>query len=67
LFDLALYAPLALFLARGAYGGLRLYAGERRTAQLFQLFALLAIGIACLGLFGLAAFATEQRAKEIDP
>ena len=43
----------------------RLYAGERRTARLFQLFALLAILIASLGLFGLAAFTTEQRAKEI--
>jgi putative ABC transport system permease protein len=43
----------------------RLYAGERRTAHLFQLFALLSILIACLGLFGLAAFTTEQRAKEI--
>lgn len=42
-----------------------LYAGERRTAQLFQLFSALAILIACLGLFGLAAFSTEQRAKEI--
>ena len=28
-------------------------------------FTVLAIGIACLGLFGLAAFTTEQRAKEI--
>jgi putative ABC transport system permease protein len=43
----------------------RLYAGERRTASLFQLFAFLAIAIACLGLFGLAAFTAEQRAKEI--
>jgi putative ABC transport system permease protein len=41
------------------------YAGEQRTAQLFGLFAGLSIVIACLGLFGLAAFATEQRAKEI--
>ena len=43
----------------------KLYAGEQRTAQLFGLFAGLSIVIACLGLFGLAAFATEQRAKEI--
>lgn len=43
----------------------KLYAGERRTTKLFQLFALLSILIACLGLFGLAAFTTEQRAKEI--
>ncbi len=43
----------------------KLYNGERRTAQLFSLFAILSILIACLGLFGLAAFTTEQRAKEI--
>lgn len=43
----------------------RLYSGERRTAQLFQLFAGLSILIACLGLFGLAAFTAEQRAREI--
>jgi putative ABC transport system permease protein len=42
-----------------------LYSGERRTAELFRLFAILSIVIACLGLFGLAAFSTEQRAKEI--
>jgi putative ABC transport system permease protein len=42
-----------------------LYAGEQRTARLFSLFAILSILIACLGLFGLTAFTTEQRAKEI--
>jgi putative ABC transport system permease protein len=42
-----------------------LYSGERKTAELFRLFAILSIVIACLGLFGLAAFTTEQRAKEI--
>jgi putative ABC transport system permease protein len=42
-----------------------LYNAERRQAQMFTLFAALAIGIACLGLFGLAAFTTERRTKEI--
>ena len=56
-------APFAYYFPDEAFA--RLYAGERRTAQLFQLFALLSILIACLGLFGLAAFTTEQRAKEI--
>ncbi len=32
---------------------------------LIGVFALLAVGVACLGLFGLAAFTAEQRTKEI--
>jgi len=43
----------------------RLYAGERRTRTIITLFSSLAIFIACLGLLGLASFATEQRTKEI--
>lgn len=41
------------------------YASERRLARIFALFAALAILIACLGLFGLAAFTAERRTKEI--
>jgi putative ABC transport system permease protein len=43
----------------------RLYRSEQRLGQLFSGFTVLAIFVACLGLFGLAAFATEQRSKEI--
>jgi len=42
-----------------------LYQADQRTGQLFGTFALLAVLIACLGLFGLAAFTAEQRTKEI--
>jgi putative ABC transport system permease protein len=42
-----------------------LYQSEDKQAQLFTVFSLLAILIACLGLYGLAAFTTEQRTKEI--
>ncbi|MCH8960782.1 MAG: ABC transporter permease [Bacteroidetes bacterium] len=42
-----------------------LYQADQRTGSLFGTFALLAIMIACLGLFGLAAFTAEQRTKEI--
>jgi putative ABC transport system permease protein len=42
-----------------------LYAEERKLAQIYSGFSLLAIFIACLGLFGLAAFAAERRTKEI--
>jgi putative ABC transport system permease protein len=43
----------------------RAYLTEQRMGDIFSSFAILAIGIACLGLFGLAAFAAEQRTKEI--
>lgn len=43
----------------------RLYAAEQSQAQLFTIFSLLAIFVACLGLFGLAALTTQQRVKEI--
>ncbi len=42
-----------------------LFRGEQRMSQLFTVFAGLAIFIACLGLFALAAFTAEQRTKEI--
>jgi len=43
----------------------RLYRSEERLGKLFSSFTFLAIFVACLGLFGLAAFTTEQRTKEI--
>ena len=46
--------------------GLRkLYSLDYKTEEIVGLFSALAIFIACLGLFGLAAFTTEQRTKEI--
>ncbi|MBD1423476.1 ABC transporter permease [Sphingobacterium chuzhouense] len=42
-----------------------MYRAERRMSRLSLTFAALATGIACLGLFGLAAFMAEQRRKEI--
>ena len=43
----------------------RIYLAEARTGQILMAFAVLAVIIASLGLFGLAAFAAEQRTKEI--
>ncbi|MEE9362021.1 MAG: ABC transporter permease [Cellulophaga sp.] len=43
----------------------QLYAQERKIAKVGLIFCLLAIFVACLGLFGLAAFTAEQRKKEI--
>jgi putative ABC transport system permease protein len=42
-----------------------LYQGEQRMGSLFNIFAVLAIIISSLGLYGLSAFMAEQRTKEI--
>jgi putative ABC transport system permease protein len=43
----------------------RQYRSEQRIGNIFFAFSLIAIFVACLGLFGLASFTTEQRTKEI--
>jgi putative ABC transport system permease protein len=52
----------ALFLDESIY---ETYKAERRVAILLGVFAGLTIFVACLGLFGLTVFASEQRRKEI--
>ncbi|MDB5124601.1 MAG: macB 8 [Mucilaginibacter sp.] len=42
-----------------------LYNSEQRTGQIFTTFSVIAVIIACLGLFGLAAYMIRQRIKEI--
>ncbi len=42
-----------------------LYKAEERTGQIFTVFAVIAILIASLGLFGLVAYTAERRTKEI--
>ena len=43
----------------------REYKSEIQSEKVFTIFAILAIMIACLGLFGLTTFTAEQRTKEI--
>lgn len=43
----------------------QMYASENRTSELITTFSLLAILLACLGLFGLASFNIVKRTKEI--
>jgi putative ABC transport system permease protein len=43
----------------------RLYKSEEKLERLFIIVTFLAVFVACLGLFGLAAFTAEQRTKEI--
>lgn len=42
-----------------------LYKKEQKTGQILLVFSILAIFIACLGLFGLISFTVEQRTREI--
>ena len=41
------------------------YHAEQTTQKIFEIFSVLAIFIACIGLMGLAAYATQQRIREI--
>lgn len=43
----------------------RQYESDKRFGEIFSMFTMLAIFVACLGLFGLASFMTMQRTKEI--
>jgi putative ABC transport system permease protein len=55
--------PMDYFFLDSAFE--RRYRSEERLLRLFGYLSTLAIFIACLGLFGLASFAAEQRTKEI--
>lgn len=48
-----------------SYSYARLYEREQAVGRLTNAFAMLAIIIACLGLYGLASFSAERRTKEI--
>ncbi len=43
----------------------RMYRNEQRMGRVLKYFSLLAVLVACLGLFGLASYAAEQRTREI--
>lgn len=43
----------------------RMYEAEQRVGKIAGIFGILSVLVSCLGLFGLAAFTTEQRTKEI--
>ena len=43
----------------------RLYEKDRQLGSLFTFFTILAIGVSCLGLFGLSAYSARRRTKEI--
>jgi putative ABC transport system permease protein len=41
------------------------YSAEQKTGTILNIFSVLIIFVACLGLFGLATYTAEQRTKEI--
>ncbi|MFL5810771.1 MAG: ABC transporter permease [Flavisolibacter sp.] len=43
----------------------KMYKSEEKLSDLLWIFAIMAIVVGCMGLFGLAAFSAEQRTKEI--
>jgi len=43
----------------------RFYDSERRTSRIAVIFSILAIFVACMGVFGLTSYMAEQRTKEI--
>jgi putative ABC transport system permease protein len=57
------YRPFSYFFVDDMFD--RQYRAEDRFGRLFLYFALLAVFISCLGLFGLASYSTLQRTKEI--
>lgn len=61
--DFATSTPFDYFFLDESFD--RQYRAEERLSRLFSAFSLLAIFIACLGLFGMACYAAERRTKEI--
>jgi len=43
----------------------QMHISDKKMSEIFSIFSILAVFVACLGLFGLAAFTAEQKTKEI--
>ena len=61
--DLAPNQPFETSFLDDRFG--RMYDAEQRLGKIFGVFATLTIVVACLGLFGLAAYTAENRIKEV--
>ena len=62
-YEIAPHHAFDYFFLDDFYDGL--YRSEERLGRIIQSFTLFAIIIGCLGLFGLASYAAEQRTKEV--
>ena len=56
-------APISRYFVNDSFDAL--YNAEQKQAEVFAAFSVFGIFVACLGLFGLATFAAEQRTREI--
>jgi len=61
--ELAPGQPFTYYFLDERFGSM--YAAETRLGKIFGIFSVIAILVACLGLFALTAFTAEQRMKEI--
>ena len=61
--DFEPYHPFQYFFFDSSFGSL--HAAEASTAQMIRWFTILTLFITCLGLFGLSAYTSERRMKEI--
>jgi len=43
----------------------QMHLADKRMGEIFSVFSILAVFVACMGLFGLAAYTAEQKTKEI--
>ena len=57
------YYPLDYFFLDESFA--LMHIADKKMSEIFSIFAVLAIFVACLGLFGLAAHTAEQKTKEI--
>jgi putative ABC transport system permease protein len=57
------YYPLDYFFLDASFE--KMHAADKKLGEIFSAFSILAILVACMGLFGLAAYTAEQKTKEI--
>jgi len=57
------YYPLDYFFLDASFE--QMHISDKKMSEIFMIFSILAIFVACMGLFGLAAYTAEQKTKEI--
>lgn len=57
------YYPLDYFFLDASF--VQMHIADKKMGEVFSVFSVLAVFVACMGLFGLAAYTAEQKTKEI--